>query len=538
MMEFNFTLHHVPGKDKEAADALSRNPVSKLSNEDLLLLHETEVENARVFQMQAKLVNMTLRLSKVKEAADFDLQYQKLKELLIKEGFPQHKRDLDEDLHEFWDSKDGLSVSEDGFVLNGTRLLIPKSMRIMILRELHSSHRGTSLTRQRARCAVYWPRIDADIGQVCDNCRECDPGRKANPKEPIVHHEAPTRPFEEISADWADIKGKKFLIIAENYSGFVQAAGPTEHPNEDYVIKALTEFFVDYAVPDKLFSDGGPPFPSHAVQQFLKDWNIEWVPSSADYPQSNSRAEFGVKSAKRLLEKCFNGRKLDTLKYAKGITQLRNTPHAGTDLSPALILYGQQIQDGLPVHKTSFAKDWSEKMRQFDRIRKELAEESEKAYNEHARKLKELDIGDEVLVHDNTKKKWSRRGVVMKRDLKLRRYWIGMPSGFVINRNRVHLKKACGIDIMKDAPAHVPTTTLPNTRNRQANDIPDESDQGKVDQAEVDEEEVEPEPEPNEPVREAAAEDEIQEDEPPQQPIELRRSQRPRKKSRRLIEED
>ena len=127
----------------------------------------------------------------MKEAADGDLQYQKLKQLIVNEGIPQNKKDLDEDLHEFWASKEGLSVSEDGFVLNGTRLLIPTLMRKAILRELHSSHRGTHLTRQRARCAVYWPRIDADIGQVCDNCRECDPGRKANPKEPIVHHDLP-----------------------------------------------------------------------------------------------------------------------------------------------------------------------------------------------------------------------------------------------------------------------------------------------------------------------------------------------------------
>ena len=44
-----------------------------------------------------------------------------------------------------------LLVSDDGFVLKGTRLLIPHELRQSILSDLHASHRGIEGTKARAR---------------------------------------------------------------------------------------------------------------------------------------------------------------------------------------------------------------------------------------------------------------------------------------------------------------------------------------------------------------------------------------------------
>ena len=61
-------------------------------------------------------------LEKLKEIADNDVEYQLLK-AQINQGFPQNKHDLSNLLHPYWNVREDLLVSDDGFVLKGTAYL-------------------------------------------------------------------------------------------------------------------------------------------------------------------------------------------------------------------------------------------------------------------------------------------------------------------------------------------------------------------------------------------------------------------------------
>ena len=93
-------------------------------------------------------------------------------------------------------------------------------------------------------------------------------------------------------------------------------------------IHALWKSFTDTAVPEILYTDNGPPFPSYEVQDFLRRWGVRWV--SPYYARSNSYAENGVKQAKGLLRKCIRNRRIGQEKWCKGLLFLRNTPHKQT----------------------------------------------------------------------------------------------------------------------------------------------------------------------------------------------------------------
>ena len=82
-----------------------------------------------------------------------------------------------------------------------------------------------------------------------------------------------------------------------------------------------------YGAPTELATDGGQPFPSHDIQQFLCSWGVKWRQSSAYYPQSNGRAKLAVKTAKRILQNntSSNG-DLNTDNVARALLQYRNTP--------------------------------------------------------------------------------------------------------------------------------------------------------------------------------------------------------------------
>ena len=57
--------------------------------------------------------------------------------------------------------RENLLISDDDFVLLGSRLVIPKRLRSKVLDELHASHRGIEGRREHARLVVYWPNIDS-----------------------------------------------------------------------------------------------------------------------------------------------------------------------------------------------------------------------------------------------------------------------------------------------------------------------------------------------------------------------------------------
>ena len=82
---------------------------------------------------------------------------------------------------------------------------------------------------------------------------------------------------------------------------------------------------------------------------FLKQWAIYWRKSSANFPQSNGRAELAVKTCKRLLRSNTGpDGSLDTSMVARALLQYRNTPIAGIGMSPAYMLFGRQLRDALP----------------------------------------------------------------------------------------------------------------------------------------------------------------------------------------------
>ena len=65
----------------------------------------------------------------------------------------------------------------------------------------------------------------------------------------------------------------------------------------------LGGWFASYGVPEKLLTDGGPPFNGSAFTQFCQEFGVVHVRSSPQHHESNGHAEARVKEAKTLLRK-------------------------------------------------------------------------------------------------------------------------------------------------------------------------------------------------------------------------------------------
>ena len=89
------------------------------------------------------------------------------------------------------------------------------------------------------------------------------------------------------------------MLVVDRYSGW-----PIVQQSRDGssgLLKCLREFFVTYGIADELSSDVRPEFTVEATQQLLSNWGIHHRLSSVALAHSNSRAELGVKTFKRIL---------------------------------------------------------------------------------------------------------------------------------------------------------------------------------------------------------------------------------------------
>ena len=66
------------------------------------------------------------------------------------------------------------------------------------------------------------------------------------------------------------------------------------------LISACRSLFTVYGASEQFSSDGGPRLNSTAFKEFLSRWGVSLRLSSVEYPQSNGRAELGVKAAKHM----------------------------------------------------------------------------------------------------------------------------------------------------------------------------------------------------------------------------------------------
>ena len=435
--EVNITASWRPGKEHSAADALSRAPVARPTVGDELAEDCTTPAVLTVFACALSESCMDLRLQQVREAADRDEEARVLLDTVL-HGFPAHKSELPEIIRAYWPVHDQLSV-DDGLVVYGCRIVVPRPLRADILRELHASHMGKEKTKQRARQVVFWPNMTNDIENVTRACQPCQRELPSLPKETLRVHEQPSRPFQHLCADFCQHAGHYFLVTVDPLSGWLTVCPVGRHASASTLIRELRALFCLTGAPEVFWSDGGPQFTSTVFQAFLTNWAVQHRTSSPHYAQSNGRAEAAVKFAAKLIRRCWRNGHLDNDSWVRGMLQHRNTP--GPDgRSPAQILFHAPTRDALPAHRRSFAAEWQRAADEIERAAAARHRHTREAYNQHARDLPAFRVGSQVALQDPATGLWDRHGVVTDVGPH-RRYFIRLPSGRVLTRNRRHLRQ-------------------------------------------------------------------------------------------------
>ncbi|KAL5509351.1 hypothetical protein EMCRGX_G004709 [Ephydatia muelleri] len=194
-----------------------------------------------------------------------------------------------------------LSV-QGGFVLWGSRVVIPTCGRQAVIRMLHEGHPGICRMKSLARSVVWWPGVDADLEAKVSTCEACQANRKSPPKAPLHPWEWPSKPWSRLHVDFAGpFQGKTLFVLVNAHSKWLEASVVASTSSEQ-AIKALRRVFATHGLPEVLVSDNGTAFTSTEFQTFVKRNGFRHVKTAPYHPASNGLAERVVQTVKEVLK--------------------------------------------------------------------------------------------------------------------------------------------------------------------------------------------------------------------------------------------
>ena len=490
---FTFEVHWVQGKDNVEADALSRAPVDQPKAEDeideidqyevlhtsktaISALNAVEMEGSGIWEnhqlsMEFECCLVDKLVEEIREAGEKDENYKEIKSWLGMKYPPPRHRILPK-LDPYYKEVERFSIDESGLLCHDDQVVVPQPLRNRFIDHLVGLHASPEKMITRARKSVWWPFMNADIKQRWRTCRTCVERSPSKPAEPIRPRQITTYPFQIVHMDLGSYAGNHWLIIIDQFSGWPIVRNLKKDTTTSRVTEDLLKMFEQYGLPEAIYSDGGPQFESEEFAEFCAKWKIDHTTSSPHYPQSNGIAENGVKAMKKLIHCSYDPERgcVNKDEWTRAIMIYKNTPKKGSKLSPAEILFGKLIRDGIASPKELYeAKHRQAVDRRLDEIQRYITQMS----NLRTTRSNEMRIGDRVFIQDHVTKKWNRLGTIEKEGKNDREFWVRTEFGGLWRRNRRFLKLQDPLRLTKSAMKQETSpvkdekeTTTPKQRGR------------------------------------------------------------------------
>ena len=341
LMPYQYTLTYRPGKDEaNPADYLSRHPF-------ITPQRDNDGENYIRYIAKTSIPN-ALTLEEVKQATASDKTLQNVMTAITTGNWDSRS------VSPFKSIKDELTI-HDGIVLRQSRILIPDSLQLRVVKLAHSAHQGIVKTKQLLREKVWFSGIDKLVEthlKGCIPCQSATVGSKQ--RDPIKTTPLPKHPWDELSADFAGPfpSGELLLIVIDDYSRFpeVQIVNSTSART---TIPKLMEMFSRFGTPSVLKTDNGAPFNSGEFAAFAKKLGFKHRKITPLWPEANGEAERFVRTLNKFVHTCQAEHSDWRVELQDLLCQYRATPHTSTKISPHEALTGRQMRTALPELKAT-----------------------------------------------------------------------------------------------------------------------------------------------------------------------------------------
>ena len=431
-----YDLHFIykPSRKMYVSDTLSR--------AYLPLSEGSEREKCDEYDVMSLLAVTDAKCSEIRTATAKDKTCQNIMKR-INDGWPAHSSALHKDVRPYFSVKDEL-VCENGVIMKGHRVVVPKECRKAILKKLHSSHVGIEATKRRAHDTVYWDTINRDIEEYIQKCSPCQAHKPQQQRESIQSFPVPQLPWEIVATDIFEWNNKQYSVLVDSYSGWFEIDKLSSLTSKT-IIEKLKQHFSRFGIPQTIYSDSGTQYTSLEFKEFTQKWGIEHHTSSPHYHQANSIAELAVKRAKTLLTKCHD----ESSDFHLALLEQRNIPREQNLGSPAQRLHSRSLRSTLPVTtlmlKPKIVESVPSNLRKI-RLSKKYY------YDRQSKNLPSLKKGDIVRIRTE---KGHRKLALVKKAADAPRSYIVNSEGKLYRRNRRDLlstKERANKDTITSSP--------------------------------------------------------------------------------------
>ena len=346
LTQFDFQVVHRPGKSN-IADYFSRHPDPKVCTKALEKQQEVEryintiVHNA---------VPNAITRHEVAEATLVDEELQQLKRWLESGPATQLPKSLSSYKHVAHEC----CCSQDGILLRGRNIIVPRALRARVLELAHQGHQGIVKTKALIRSKVWYPGIDEQVEDKIESCSFCQASAPAQQYPPLTPTPMPLGPWQVVAGDFfgpmAD--GKYWMVNLCLYSRWFSVHEIPSVAGE-HVIPRMRELFAMLGAPKQYMSDNGAPFDSQAFREFAAESGFDHRRVTPAWPRANG----AVESTMKKMGKVIRWAKMSGIPRSQALLTFlrtyRDTPHSTTKVAPSELMFGRSRTCGLPQEDTS-----------------------------------------------------------------------------------------------------------------------------------------------------------------------------------------
>jgi transposase InsO family protein len=339
LAQYDYTIRYKSGQAHSNADALSRLPAPPTPDVN---------DEAEMFYVHQVNSVPALTATQIREKTAHDSLLSRVVER-VHAGWGENGCN-DPELQVFYSKRDELAL-QDGVVLWGRRVVVPKSLQGRVLEMLHTAHPGTTRMRQLARIHVWWPNIDAAIEQKTFACDACQENRFDPKKGDVVSWPVPEQPWDRVHIDYAPkFHGRALLILVDAHSKWIEIGiTACDNMSSEKTIDMLRGWFNRFGYPRVIVSDNGSNFTSEQFKQFVDSMAVEHKFSAPGHPATNGAAERAVQTVKRALTKILKGPSRDLNKAVeKFLFSYRFTP-TSTGVSPSQLFLNRDVRNPFSI---------------------------------------------------------------------------------------------------------------------------------------------------------------------------------------------
>lgn len=305
-----------------------------------------------------------------------------------------------------------LSVTQNGVILRGTKLVMPNELRKRTIKLAHQGHQGIVKTKQALRTKVWWPAMGKMAEDYVKRCHACQSLGQGDPPPPMQRTAMPDKPWSVLHMDFCGPfpNGETVLVVIDAYSRFPEVE-IMKSTSAKSVMTKLDRMFATHGLPDEIRSDNGPPFTSREINNYMKERGIRHRRVTPLWPQANGEAEAFMKP----LGKAIKAAKLEGKNWKEELygflLAYRTTPHSVTGVAPSQLLFNREVRTNVPAVVVTTTKGKINYKKMHEKAQKNTQERKTKAreYADTKRRVKEskIKIGDVVLVKQEKKNKFT-----------------------------------------------------------------------------------------------------------------------------------